>query len=98
MALILQVWAADTNSEGVTTLSLQEVFGEDHRVLKKAFDKFIQRLEDRGEECIDSYRIAKITDTATMDFYESFMTCCGSEDVPVNINGTFYMFGANFGH
>lgn len=97
----MKVWAAEENSEGVVTPDLEEVFGDEATDIAMYYERFLQDLEDRGECCIDANRIALIGDKETeetMDFYKSFITCCGYEDIEVEVNGKLYMFGANFGH
>lgn len=94
----MKVWAAEQNKEGYQTPSLEEVFGNDANDIREAFEEFIESLVERGECCIDSKRIAVALDKESMELYDTFITCCGSEDIGKEVNGVLYMFGANFGH
>ena len=94
----MKVWAAEKNKEGYQTPSLEEVFGDNSNDIREAYDVFLESLVERGEQCIDANRIAVALDKESMELYDTFITCCGSEDIGKEVNGVLYMFGANFGH
>ena len=76
-------------------LSIMEVFPEDHFDIMKAFWEWTSTIE---EDCMDAYRIGLAHSKESMIAYDEFVSCCGSSDVGVEVNGTLYMFGCNYGH
>ena len=88
----MKVWGTET--EEFNDFS---VFGEDAEDIKKEFDIFIENIEEI-EDCVDAYRIAEAMDPEAMIAYDKLISCCGSTDIGKEINGTLYMFGANYGH
>ncbi len=50
------------------------------------------------EDYVDSFRIGLIENKQSMKEYHKLVTCCGSNDTKVIINGKEYMFGCNYGH
>jgi len=77
--------------------SLQEVFPQDARDIKIAFDKFIDEIS-LTEDCVDAYRIGLALSQESMKEYDTYVSCCGSTDIGKEVNGVLYMFGCNYGH
>ncbi len=77
-----------------------EMFEENQDEVFIKFNEFVQMLENRGETCIDSFRIMELEKSNSIIPYEynKLNTCCGSDDIKYEINGKYYIFGANFGH
>ena len=78
------------------SIPMWEVF-EDHEVLEKEYNKYIDVIRDK-EDYVDSYRIGLKDSPESMKHYEELISCCGSNDTEVEINGKVYVFGCNFGH
>ncbi len=90
-------WGEEPQNDNteLENLKLRDVFPEDERELSKAFDKWISTI---NEDFIDAYRIGLANSPESMVQYDNFVSCCGSQDVGVTVNGTLYMFGCNYGH
>ncbi len=83
---------------GRSTYSIFEIFNnEDAPIITKKFKKYIKQMKSK-EDCVDSFRIGLIEDKQSMKEYHKLVTCCGSNDTKVIINGKEYMFGCNYGH
>ena len=83
---------------GNGTYAIFEIFNnEDALIITKKFKKYIKQMKEQ-EDCVDSFRIGLVSDKQSMKEYKKLVTCCGSNDTKVKINGKEYMFGCNYGH
>lgn len=82
---------------GENLSSIYEIFGEDSHLVELEFLKYMDVMYER-EECVDSWRIGKLDSPESMNEYWTYVTCCGSDNTEIEINGKKYMFGCNYGH
>lgn len=77
---------------------IYEVFNHvDAVLIEKEFNKYVSLMNSK-ESCVDSFRIGLTDDIDSMNEYNTYISCCGSDDRVIKINNTNYTFGCNFGH
>jgi hypothetical protein len=88
---IPKAWSLDSG------VSLLKVFPEDAHILYDMLNDWIKVISEE-ECCIDSERIGLKNNEESMKEYSKFITCCGSNEIEVEVNGKIYVIGCNYGH
>lgn len=64
----------------------------------EAMEELQYQIARNGLEYTDSYRMAFFDDDAQVEAYDDAVTCCGSFDYTMQINGKRVLIGCNHGH
>ncbi|QNN99979.1 hypothetical protein phiPsa267_101 [Pseudomonas phage phiPsa267] len=64
----------------------------------EAMEELQYQIARNGLEYADSFRMAFFDDDAQVEAYDDAVTCCGSFDTTMKINGKRVLIGCNYGH